>query len=73
MCRNSEDLILVSTEFASFRALGLMKDSYHYYQEGYNRVGTHAGANAAEYRMYGNAPIMYDPKTDDLYYSKKTY
>lgn len=73
MCRNNEELILVSTEFASFRALGLMKDSFHYYQEGYNRVGMHAGANAAEYRMYGKEPIMYDPKTEDVYYSKKSY
>lgn len=73
MCKNSDDLILVSTEFASFQSIGLMPDSYHYYQEGYNRVGQHSGANAAEYRMYGKAPILYDSMTDSLYYSKNTF
>lgn len=73
MCRENEDYVLVSTELASFRKLGLMKDTFHYYQEGYNRVGTHAGANAAEYRMYNKEPMMYDPKTDSIYYSKNSY
>ena len=73
MCKDNEDYILVSTEFAAFRSKGLMKDSFHYFQEGYNRVGQHAGANAAEYRMYGKEPVMYDVKADSLYYSKNSY
>ena len=37
---------LVSDSLKSFAALGLMKDTFHYTQEGYNRVGAEAGANA---------------------------
>lgn len=37
------DIKMVSRLFASFRERGLMKDSYHYKQEGYNLVGEEAG------------------------------
>ena len=38
--------ILVSRQFATFAARGLMKDEFHYLQEGYNLVGAEAGKNA---------------------------
>lgn len=45
------DIVLVSTQFSTFATRGLMKDQFHYYQEGYNIVGTEAGKNAGEYIM----------------------
>lgn len=48
MAKEAEDIILVSRLFKTFRDRGLMKDSYHYKQEGYNLVGEEAGANAGE-------------------------
>lgn len=44
-----EDVILVSDEFVSMREKGLMKDKYHYYQQGYNICGETAGRNTARY------------------------
>ena len=43
------DLIGVSDAFVSMREQGLMKDAFHYYQEGYNRCGTEAGRNTADW------------------------
>ena len=40
-------VVLVSDDFWQMRARGLMKDSYHYYQQAYNEVGTSAGKAAA--------------------------
>lgn len=40
------DIIMVSRQFASFRERGLMKDTFHYKQEGYNLVGEEAGSAA---------------------------
>lgn len=40
-------VVLVSDDFWQMRARGLMKDSYHYYQQAYNEVGTAAGQAAA--------------------------
>ena len=44
-----EDIVLVSSSFGKFVDMGLMKDEFHYYQEGYNIVGEEAGANAGHY------------------------
>ena len=38
---------MVSELLAGMRERGLMKDSFHYYQQGYNEVGADAGKNAA--------------------------
>lgn len=42
-------VVLVSDDFWQMRARGLMKDSYHYYQQAYNEVGTAAGKAAADF------------------------
>lgn len=47
LARQCPDVELVSDGFWTMRARGLMKDSYHYYQQAYNEVGTAAGAAAA--------------------------
>ncbi|MBQ7486788.1 MAG: hypothetical protein IJT77_04800 [Clostridia bacterium] len=47
IARFSDNIILVSQSLKTFAAQGLMKDEFHYKQEGYNRVGTEAGRNAA--------------------------
>lgn len=39
---------------------GLMKDSYHYTQNGYNLVGEEAGENAGYYSDTGLEPNLYD-------------
>lgn len=41
------DVTMVSTCFAGMRERGLMKDSFHYYQQAYNEAGTEAGRSAA--------------------------
>ena len=43
------DIVLVSRQFKTFAAKGLMKDCFHYLQPAYNAVGTEAGKNAAAY------------------------
>ena len=50
------DVLLVSRQFASFAARGLMKDAFHYLQEGYNLVGAEAGRNAGRYIAVGEVP-----------------
>lgn len=44
-----ENVILVSTAFEGMRERGLMKDEFHYFQQGYNECGREAGNCAAEY------------------------
>lgn len=42
-------IILVSEAFRNMQRRGLMKDAFHYYQQGYNECGKEAGENAAKY------------------------
>ena len=66
-----EDVIMCTTDLASFRDRGLMKDKYHFYQAAYNEMGRYSGANIAVYVETGKEPTMYDPKYNNLYYSHK--
>ena len=43
LAREEEHVVLVSRQFKTFAAKGLMKDSFHYLQEGYNLVGSETG------------------------------
>ena len=43
------NIIMVSRLFKTFAQKGLMKDEFHYLQEGYNLAGEDAGKNAGEY------------------------
>ena len=65
------DVIMCTTDLASFRDRGLMKDKYHFYQAAYNEMGRYSGANIAVYVDTGKEPTMYDPKYNNLYYSHK--
>ncbi len=56
-CRDNENCILISTSFSEFATKGLMKDQYHYEQEGYNLVGEEAGRYAAMYVNSGREQI----------------
>jgi hypothetical protein len=47
ICDEDSRVVLVSAKFKEMLALGLMKDEFHYFQEGYNIVGAQAGQNAA--------------------------
>ena len=67
-CRESEDAVLVSTKLAGFAKEGLMKDAFHYTQEGYNIVGQDAGRNTAFYINNGIEPYMYDVEYDNVYF-----
>lgn len=51
LAKEEPDIVLVSRQFATFAAKGLMKDEYHYLQEGYNLVGAEAGKNAGLYYL----------------------
>ena len=44
-----KDITVVSRLFEKMKARGLMKDSFHYYQAGYNEVGKDAAINTAKY------------------------
>lgn len=49
LAQEEPGVVLVSRKLPSFAALGLMKDSFHYCQEGYNLAGEDAGKNAGLY------------------------
>ncbi len=42
-------VVLVSQQFKTFARRWLMKDEFHYLQEGYNLIGEETGRNAAQY------------------------
>ena len=44
---SQSDTAIVSRAFCTMRTRGLMKDSFHYYQRGYNECGLEAGKNVA--------------------------
>ena len=69
--QTNDALVMVSCDFAGMRSKGMMKDSFHYYQIGYNITGNSAGINAALYATTGKEPTMYDPESNNLYYSHK--
>ena len=71
IAQENENVVMASTAFAGMRDRGLMKDSFHYRQAGYNEVGTYAGVNVAEYVNTGKEPTMYDTEDGILYYSHK--
>ena len=78
LCKEYEHAVLVSTKLCDFAYNGLMKDQFHYKQEGYNIVGKDAGINSAFYVNNNKEPFMYDgeatrcpEKFDTLYVSRK--
>lgn len=71
ICQENKKVIMASTDYASMKVRGLMKDEFHYYQAGYNEIGAYAGINVGLYVVTGKEPTMYDAKNDNLYYSHK--
>lgn len=69
--QTNDALVMVSCDFAGMRSKGMMKDAFHYYQIGYNIAGNSAGVNAALFATTGKEPTMYDPESNNLYYSHK--
>lgn len=49
VCLESDNCIMISDIAKSFVKTGLMSDTYHYTQKGYNVLGEDAGKHAAEY------------------------
>lgn len=70
ICEYSDELILVSTRFDSMKSEGLMRDSFHYKQIGYNLTGEDAGKNTAYYLKTGRKPSFYDWHYNDIYVPK---
>jgi hypothetical protein len=70
ICKENSDFIMISMDFESMLGRGEMKDSWHYYQDAYNEVGSTAGYHAANYRMFNRQDIIYDPKNDAIFYTK---
>lgn len=70
-CRKNQNVTLIATTFDRFSEDGLMKDEFHYSQEGYNICGTHAGANLAYFVINGKEPTMFDWENQNLYFSEK--
>ena len=73
LCQTYTEFVMASTLIAGFPDDGLMKDTWHYTQEGYNILGTDAGKNVAFYVNNGIEPNMYDPYYKDLYYPINKY
>ena len=72
LCQQEENIIMISTALTDFRRLGYMKDYYHYYQDGYNRIGRIAGHNAGIFARYGIERMQYDSENaDNIYLSYK--
>lgn len=53
LAAENESIVLVSRLFKTFAAKGLMKDCFHYLQEGYNLVGKEAGEQAGHWLTRG--------------------
>ena len=49
LTQENKDIILVSSQLKTFADRGLMKDSFHYLQKGYNFIGEEAGRNTGKY------------------------
>lgn len=49
LAKEISQVVMVSRGFKNLRKMGLMKDLYHYKQEGYNLIGAEAGAAAGRY------------------------
>lgn len=71
LCKTWKHTVLVSTKFCSMATDGLMKDEFHYKQEGYNITGRDAGINTAFYINNLKEPTMYDWENQNLYFSQK--
>lgn len=49
LCDDSANCYLLSNQFETMLERGMMKDQYHYTQEGYNLVGNEAGRKAGDF------------------------
>ena len=67
LCREDPSVVLISTRFAQMADTGLMRDVYHYTQEGYNLTGAEAGENAASYAITGREPMLWDYESGEIY------
>ena len=67
LCREDPSVVLISTRFAEMADTGLMRDVYHYTQEGYNLTGAEAGQNAASYAITGREPMLWDYESGKIY------
>lgn len=70
-CKTNKNAVLVSSKFDKMASDGLMKDVFHYTQEGYNIAGKNAGMHTAYFINNHKEPTMYDWENDSLYYSYK--
>ena len=68
LCQTNKNIIMVCTMLDKMNEDGLMKDDYHLLQEGYNRVGTDAGTNAAFYVNNQIEPYMLDREYNTIYF-----
>ena len=59
-CEDNPDATVISTQLYDLYEEGLMKDSYHFFQSGYNMVGTDAGTNMAYFVETGEKPVCKD-------------
>lgn len=66
-CREHPDAVLISTRFAEMADTGLMRDVYHYTQEGYNLAGQEAGENCGFYSNTGKDPELHDYEYGETY------
>ena len=69
LCKSYPKAILVSTKLSIMNQNNMMKDAFHYTQQGYNIVGYDAGMNVAYHILTGKEPNMYDYQYKNIYNS----
>ena len=67
LCAENDDFVMITAELAGMAEDGLMKDTAHYKQEGYNIAGADAGKNMAYYVNTGMEPYFYDDEYNNYY------
>lgn len=67
LCAENDDFVMITAELAGMAEDGLMKDTAHYTQEGYNIAGADAGKNMAYYVNTGMEPYFYDDEYNNYY------
>lgn len=71
IAQTNPNVVMCACNLAGMRERNLMKDEFHYTQEGYNECGQCAGENVAVYYATGKEPAMYDSAYNTMYYSHK--
>lgn len=64
IAQENDDVVIVCSSLRTYKENGMMRDEYHFYQDGYNWMGDEAGMQSAIYRNNTYpSPISYETIT----------